>query len=322
MIDLPGCFQRSVSSLLLRLLPLLLACGLAPAWAVQERTVCPPALPTQPDSSAPAKDRGFLWRATKDGRSLYLYGTLHVGKPIWRKLGPQTTAALKASDVLALEVDPNDPALIQAMADMRPPQPLPDELQQRLTRAFARACLATEALATLHPVLQATTLTVMEARWLGMDSSYAMEVVLSAQIRQQGRKVMALESAAQQIQALVPDDEAEARVLLDQSLQQLEDQSARRVLDKLGAAWEAGDLDALEDYGRWCECTANEADKAFLRKLNDERNPPLADGIEGQHRQGKRVFAAVGALHMTGPQALPRLLQARGFRVERIVFKR
>ena len=153
----------------------MLVCGLTPTWAAPDRTVCPPALPAQADSAAPAKDRGFLWRATKDGRSLYLYGTLHVGKPVWRKLGPLTTAALKASDVLALEVDPNDPALIQAMADTRPPQPLPDELQQRLTRAFERACLATEALATLHPVLQATTLTVMEARWLGMDSTYAME---------------------------------------------------------------------------------------------------------------------------------------------------
>lgn len=300
----------------------MLVCGLTPTWAAPDRTVCPPALPAQADSAAPAKDRGFLWRATKDGRSLYLYGTLHVGKPVWRKLGPLTTAALKASDVLALEVDPNDPALIQAMADTRPPQPLPDALQQRLTRAFERACLATEALATLHPVLQATTLTVMEARWLGMDSTYAMEQVLSAQIRQQGRKVVALESAVTQIQALVPDDEAEARVLLDQSLQQLEDQSARRVLEKLGAAWEAGDLDALEDYERWCECGASEADKAFLRKLTDERNPPMADGIESQHRQGKRVFAAVGALHMTGPQSLPRLLQERGFRVERIAFRR
>lgn len=300
----------------------MLVCGLTPTWAAPDRAVCPPALPAQADSAAPAKDRGFLWRATKDGRSLYLYGTLHVGKPVWRKLGPLTTAALKASDVLALEVDPNDPALIQAMADTRPPQPLPDALQQRLTRAFERACLATEALATLHPVLQATTLTVMEARWLGMDSTYAMEQVLSAQIRQQGRKVVALESAVTQIQALVPDDEAEARVLLDQSLQQLEDQSARRVLEKLGAAWEAGDLDALEDYERWCECGASEADKAFLRKLTDERNPPMADGIESQHRQGKRVFAAVGALHMTGPQSLPRLLQERGFRVERITFRR
>ena len=284
--------------------------------------ICPPALPTQPDSAAAPRDRGVLWRATRDGRTVYLFGTLHVGKPNWRKLGPLTSAALRASDVLALEVDPSDPALIKAMADSRPPQPLPDELQARLTKAFERACLSTDALATLHPVLQATTLTVMEARWLGMDSSYAMEQVLAAQVRALGRRVVALESVATQIQALVPDDEAEARALLDQSLLQLEDRSARRVLERLATVWDQGDLAGLEDFGNWCECAATDADRASMRKLNDERNPPLADGIENQHRQGKRVFAAVGALHMTGPQGLPLLLAQRGFKVERVAFRR
>ena len=284
-------------------------------------TPCPPPLPVAANAGAP-KDRGFLWRATRDGRSSWLFGTLHVGNPGWRKLGPQTVAALRATDVLALEVDPSDPALVQAMADMRPPQPLPEPLQLRLAKAFERACVASEALATLHPVLQATTLTVMEARWLGMDSLYAMEQVLSAQVRSQGRRVVALESAVAQIQALVPADEAEARTLLDQSLQQLEDRSARRVLGRLAQAWERGDLAALEDFESWCECAATEADRAFLRKLNDDRNAPLADGIENQHRQGSRVFAAVGALHMTGPQSLPRLLEQRGFKIERVSFKR
>ena len=57
-----------------------------------------------------------------------------------------------------------------------------------------------------------------------------------------------------------------------------------------------------------------------MRRLNDERNPALADGIEAQHRRGRRVLAAVGALHMTGPQALPVLLAQRGFKVERVGF--
>ena len=86
-------------------------------------------------------------------------------------------------------------------------------------------------------------------------------------------------------------------------------------------AWEKGDLAALESYESWCECVADEADRAMMRKLNDERNAPLADGIEARHQQGRRVFAAVGALHMTGPQSLPKLLEQRGFKVERVIFK-
>ena len=313
LVLLAGCAQAAPASL-----P-----ATTPATApTPTHAACPPALPTQSDSAAAPRDRGVLWRATRDGRTVYLFGTLHVGKPNGRKLGPLTRAALRASDVLALEVDPSDPALIKAMADSRPPQPLPDELQARLTRAFERACLSTDALSTLHPVLQATTLTVMEARWLGMDSSYAMEQVLAAQVRALGRRVVALESVATQIQALVPDDEAEARVLLDQSLLQLEDRSARRVLERLATVWDQGDLAGLADFENWCECAATESDRASMRKLNDDRNAPLADGIENQHRLGKRVFAAVGALHMTGPQGLPLLLAQRGFKVERVAFRR
>lgn len=300
---------------------------LAAAWtvalpaAVFAAPACPPPLPASGAAAQPPEvDRGFLWRATRDGRTSYLFGTLHVGKPAWRRLGPKTTAALRSSDVLALEVDPTDPELLKAMSELRPPQPLPDALQERLNRAFERACVASESLAQLHPVLQATTLMVLEARWLGMDPTYAMEQLLSAQARTLGRRVVSLESAAQQTQALIPEDEAEARTVLDQSLQQLEDNSARRVLQRLSAAWEQGSLATLEDYGSWCECAANEADLAFMKKLNDDRNPLLADGITAQHAQGKRVFAAIGAFHMTGEQALPKLLAQRGFKVERISF--
>ena len=87
---------------------------------------------------------------------------------------------------------------------------------------------------------------------------------------------------------------------------------------RLAAAWERGDLDEIADYARWCECVANDKDRQLMQRLNDDRNPALADGIEALHREGRQVFAAVGALHMTGPQALPTLMRARGFAVQRV----
>lgn len=301
---------------------LALALVLLVASAAAHGASCPPPLPN-PSDSAPARDRGLLWKATRDGRSLYLYGTLHVGKPQWKRLGPATAAALKASDTLALEVDPNDPEILKAMSELRHPREMPPELQQRLAKAFERACMASEALAALHPVLQASTLTMLEARWLGMDPGYAAEQVLLGAIAaaKPVRKLVALESAVQQLQALVPAEDAEAHTVLDQSLQQLEDQSARRVLARLAVAWEDGNQAVLEAYEQWCECADSEADRDFMRKLNDERNTGLAAGIAAQHKAGRRVFAAVGALHMTGPQSIPKLLAQQGFKVERISFR-
>ncbi len=282
-------------------------------------TTCPP---TVPAASPVVKDRGFLWRITRDGHSSWLFGTLHVGKPAWRGFGPHVVAALKASDVLALEIDPNDPTLIAALADTGQGPDLPAALQARLQRAFAEACVAPEAMGALHPVLKATTLTVLDARWLGMDANDAQEQLLLARMRALGHGVVSLETPEQQKDALVPADPAEALSMLDQTLAQLEDGSGRRVLARMARAWEAGDLKTLEDYDSWCECASNAEERAFMRRLNDERNPALADGIAALHARGRRVFAAVGALHMTGPQSLPRLMRERGFTVERIVFVR
>ena len=85
----------------------------------------------------------------------------------------------------------------------------------------------------------------------------------------------------------------------------------------LAEAWAAGDLQTLERYAQWCECADTDEQRAWLRRLNDDRNPQLAAGIDALHARGHKVFAAVGALHMTGAQALPRLLQQRGYQVQR-----
>jgi len=49
------------------------------------------------------------------------------------------------------------------------------------------------------------------------------------------------------------------------------------------------------------------------------RHPGAHRIIDAMHAQGKRVLVAVGALHMTGEQGLPRLMAARGYSVERLV---
>ena len=89
-------------------------------------------------------------------------------------------------------------------------------------------------------------------------------------------------------------------------------------------------LSALTPVLRCCTCCLapllqvgkDEEARAFLRRLNDDRNPGLADRIDALHGAGKRVFAAVGALHMTGAKGLPGLMAQRGYIVERLPYPR
>ena len=305
------------------LVALLLALGLGGAVAAPP---CPPppAAPSAAQLQAAqreARDVGLLWRLSKDGRDSWLFGTIHVGRLAWSAPGPGLRQALSRSNVLALEIDPLDPQLAaQLQRAMRDAPPADAALRQRLQAQFVAACLGADALQGLHPMLQLVTLTLLQARQNGLDAAFAQELVLAATARAAGLRIVALESAQQQVDALLPADAAQMQQLLDQGLEQLERGHASPVLRRLATAWAAGDLDTLERYAEWCECADDEAQRAWLRRLNDDRNAHLAAGIDALHANGQRVFAAVGALHMTGAQALPKLLQQRGYKVQRVSF--
>ena len=68
---------------LLCLAPWLLCC--ITGLQAQPQVACPPnaevLTPQQVQSGLrDARDRGFLWRLTRDGRSSWLYGTVHAAK--------------------------------------------------------------------------------------------------------------------------------------------------------------------------------------------------------------------------------------------------
>lgn len=292
---------------------------------------CPPVaqVPTPEQlkaAQAAARDRGFLWRLTRDGRTSYLFGTLHIGRLDWAVPGPMLRRALAETDVLALELDVGDAATQREVAAAMAAGPalpaLPAATARRLQREIAAACLPPRALDDQHPVMQVLTLSMLVARWDGLDPAFAQEAMLAGAARALGRPIVALERAAGQLATLMPADADGALEAVQSGLAQLESGHARRGATRLATAWAEQRLDELERYEDWCDCVADEADRAQLRRLNDGRNPGLADGIAALHAGGRRVLAAVGALHMTGPQALPRLLADRGFSVERVDFPR
>ena len=292
------------------------------------RRACPPN-PEQPtqasvqQASAAARDRGFLWRLERDGRTSWLYGTIHIGRFEWIFPGPQVRAALQGSRSIALELDLTDPATVQQFQQLSAAIPVPTltaDLQRRLAAQAERACLPQQQAAALHPLMQGITYTLLDARWDDLHAAWAQEVVLAGITKRTGRPVIALETPQTQVEALFTAEGPEALRRIEQMLDQLEAGKPRRQMLRLATAWEQGNLEELANFEQWCECILTEEDREMMQRLQTDRNPGLAARIEQAHAEGE-VFAAVGALHMTGPQGLPALLQARGFAVERVVFE-
>jgi uncharacterized protein YbaP (TraB family) len=55
-----------------------------------------------------------------------------------------------------------------------------------------------------------------------------------------------------------------------------------------------------------------------LDVLLKQRNPLLADGLAAQLRGNRDSFAAIGILHLVGPDSVPEQLRRQGCRVEQI----
>jgi uncharacterized protein YbaP (TraB family) len=272
-----------------------------------------------------AVDSGLLWKATKGGRSVYLYGTIHVARMAWMFPGPQVLKAVLASDVIALELDPADPQIVARLQQAivrRPDTPaLSDALQQRLQAQMAAACVAPEALATLRPEMQAISLEVLEGREGGLYPDYGIDVFLAGMGHGMGKPVRSLETPESQAALLVSDDPAETARTVGDLLDELQSGKGPKLLQRLADDWQRGDLADLDAYASWCECLDTPQQKADFAKLVDERNPLMADKVVKWHAEGKSLFVAVGSLHLLGRMGLPELLKARGFQVERVAFE-
>jgi hypothetical protein len=121
-----------------------------------------------------------------------------------------------------------------------------------------------------------------------------------------------LETVAIQRAALVAGSPAEQAVEVDQRLMAVENGSARKAMAVIANAWARGDLDALARLYEPAEA------RATLERMAGARNSAIAARIDELHRDGRRLFAAAGVLHMIGDAPLQKLLAERGFTIERV----
>lgn len=290
---------------------------------------CPPQALQPPPSraamhrmSTQARDHGLLWRVDYQGRTAWIYGTLHVGRLPWIFPGPTVKAALSASDSLALELNLFDPALLQAVlagfrADPQAPT-LPTALADRLAAQEQAACLPAEAMKALRPDARVVTLLTQAGRSQGLDPAYGIDTSLAAAAQAMGKPIWSLETPEGQLKVLLSNDPAEVQDSVRAGLVQLESGEATQSLLQLTQAWADGRENLLESYPLWCHCMDSAKERADYQRQVLDRNPAMAAQVAAQLRAGHAPFVAVGSLHVVGPQGLPALLAAQGFAVQRV----
>lgn len=275
-----------------------------------------------------AEQRGALFRVTGSGHALYLYGTIHAGRPDFYPLEPRIRQALADAPTLALEIDAGrDPAAVAAALREHGMFPagqaglagLAPERRRRIESALKQQGLDPAAVAQLKPWMIVTTLAVIDAVNMGYDPRLGVDAHLAQQARANGKtRIAELESIGYQaalLNRLALEDQWK---LLEETLDNAASGRQLREARELFAAYEQADRAALERIAQRIEQDASLGGRFTRELLIDERNGPMADKVAALLAREDKAVVAVGLLHLVGKRGVPEMLRKRGIKVERI----
>ena len=261
-----------------------------------------------------------LWRIADADSEIWLFGTAHLLPQGVNWRGPRFEAAFAAADELVVETDAEAAAAQGAALSDRYgllPQgqtldaQLAPEARAQLTRAAQRLSLDPRAMQSLRPWRAALTLSFSYARTQGLATNEGVEVALLRDARARNLRVSHLETPEQQIRTLADLPRAAEVRFLNSTLQEIESNTG--VTDQSDDAWASGDTQAL---WRLLEPQTKAAGPEVYAALITRRNATWVEEIQRRLHGRGRVFIAVGAAHLIGPDSVVALLRARGVTVE------
>jgi uncharacterized protein YbaP (TraB family) len=280
-----------------------------------------PTAPTGP----PPPPAAFYWEArSPEGTPLFLLGSVHVGLA-GRELAlpPPVARDWARADELVVEVDltsmPDLERLeVVARHGMLPPdRNLRDVVSEdtwHLLLPWLRARGQPLAMVSrMRPWLVAQHVAQLELAAAGADPARGVDAWFLRRAADEEKPVAPLESLEEQLALFgalpAPVEEALLRDVL------AETGTVRETLRAILRAWELGDEARLLEL-----LLPDRSDPrlaAFHQVAFVARNHRMAARLAAWSADGRARFAVIGTGHLIGPDAVPALLAAHGFRVER-----
>jgi uncharacterized protein YbaP (TraB family) len=259
-----------------------------------------------------------LWRVDgPGGQHGWLMGTIHsLPRPAaWRT--PRVEQALGDADLLLVEIaDLNNDGATRAVYNRLAHSPGQPPIDTRLPAAQRPALAQLMAKGGLKSDSFSDTETWAAALMLGHvaqgPDEDAGNGVDRALLSSTHLPVGELEGAQKQLGLFDSLPETAQRAMLSSVV--VDAPHAEEDTRQLAQAWRNGDMDWIaRETGKGLLADPTLRDVLYLR-----RNRDWSETIARTITQGRHPFVAVGAAHMAGPQGLPALLAARGFRVTRV----
>lgn len=266
-----------------------------------------------------------LWKVTgtkpEQVGVAYMFGTIHIlpDDVQWRT--PALEAAIDDSDHLVIEVlgldAPQSAAKIFSRLAVSPGQEKLDarikpSLRDDLDRIIDKSNISERTLNRMETWAAALSLASAQTRGLGLTSSSSVEKKLTAQFKESGKPIEALETIELQLGYFDKLPEAQQRQMLTSVVEDSAD--AQQAFEKLFNAWITGNIEeivTLSDAGIL-------TDPKTRQYLLVARNLNWAEQLDKRLQKPGTSLVAVGAAHLVGPDAVQATLAKRGYKIEKI----
>ena len=259
----------------------------------------------------------MLWRATKDGKVMYLFGTLHVGIDVTRRLPLWIWKAFDTATVLVQEVDIHAYAVSQwgnpPMQETSLRAALGEARWEKLVDAVppaTRMVLDKAPPFSVYLTLSGRGSRVKDSDAIPMDADFLVRA------KEQSKQLVFLETIDEHgtlIQSLYGLPELETLIDNSDELPGVNrgyfdlylDGERDRFYERSLASFRLGSRDEA-------------AFQQHVDRLLFARNRAWVSKLEAAHaaHPSGAVFVTVGALHLLGPQSVQSLLAQRGFTIE------
>ncbi len=296
--------------------------GSAPVEVRQAAAKSPASLAIAGDEAAARK--AFIWEVSSARNTVYLFGTIHVGKQNFYPLPETVERALRQSAKLVVEADisriereENIRPLILYTPPMSLESQIPKALYLRLQVQLQKLKLPADGLRELKPCIAGGFLSIAEFTRLGYDRNYGVDSYLITTARRDNKPVLELESQLGQLKLFDSMPAPLQEAFLDNALTAIESGRTTDQVAGMVKAWQSGDAKLMRemttDVNRDLPRTAE-----IEELLVYSRHPEMLARVEEFLRDDQAYFVAIGSMHLVGPRGLIEMLQARGYKVRQL----
>jgi len=263
------------------------------------------------DMSDSTNNKNFLWEVKSENSTVYLLGSIHIGKKEMYPLNPIIENSFNASNNLVVEVNIKDASSASNSVDMMysGDSTVKDELslyRYGKLKEIAKYCSVPSIM--INKFRLGYSLIFLQLKKLiemGYMPDYGVDMYFLN--KAEGKKVLELETSDSQIELM-----NSLVYSVDTSTIDLElFKPGIEIMDSLMYAWQNGNTKYLEEILTSQDSIFSFGGNDMDYKLNDERNFKMVEKIEEYLKSKEKYFIIVGAAHLVGENGIINLLNRK-----------